>query len=111
MATTPTASSGSAARRSSDLRVYRRLLGFVAPYRARVAGAAAGLVLAALTLLAFGAGLRWLIDEGFTRGLTERLDQALVGLLLLVAVMSSATFLRAYLVNWIGERIAVDLRR
>jgi ATP-binding cassette subfamily B protein len=106
----PAAGSPSPARRG-ELRVYRRLLGFVAPYRAQVAGATVGLVLAALTLLAFGAGLRWLIDEGFTRGLTERLNQALVGLLLLVALMSSATFLRAYLVNWIGERIAADLRR
>ena len=96
--------------RSGDLRILLRLARFGVPYLRQVAGAATGLVLAAVTLLGFGSGLRWLIDEGMTRGAIERLDQALAGLLLLVAVMSAATFLRAYLVNWIGERVAADLR-
>ncbi len=97
--------------RSTDLRILLRLARFGAPYLRQILGAATGLVLAAVTLLGFGAGLRWLIDEGMTRAAVERLDQALVGLLVLVTVMSAATFLRAYLVNWIGERVAADLRR
>ena len=44
-----------------DLRGLRVLLGLLAPYRAQVAGAMLALVVAAATVRAFGAGLRWLV--------------------------------------------------
>jgi ATP-binding cassette subfamily B protein len=97
--------------RGRDLRVLRRLLRFVAPYKSRVALALLSLVVAASTVLVFGAGLRWLIDRGFVAGDVGLLDRALVGLLAVITMMAAATFSRAYLVTWLGERVAADLRR
>ncbi len=88
----------------------RPLLPFLAPYRLRLAGAAAALLVSSMAMLAFGWGLRWLIDEGLARG-GEALDWALVALLAVVAMLAIATYFRAYLVNWIGERFAAVLDR
>jgi ATP-binding cassette subfamily B protein len=99
------------ARRRPDPRVLRRLLGFLTPYRLAVVGAAFSLLAASLAVLGFGAGLRWLVDNGFARGQAARLDQALLVMLAVVVVLALATFARALLVSWIGERVAADLRR
>jgi ATP-binding cassette subfamily B protein len=104
---TPNARRAPDPRRARELRF---LLGFAAPYRWRIAGAAVALTFAAGTVLAFGLGLRWLVDHGLQHG-ADRLDQALIGLTVIVAVLALATFWRAYLVSWIGERVAADLRR
>ena len=95
----------------ADLRILKRLGGFLAPYKGRIAVAALALFIAAGTVLMFGAGLRWLVDQGFVRGEIRRLDQALVLLLAVIVVMAFATYARAYSVSWLGERIAADIRR
>ncbi len=97
--------------RRRDYRALRRLVMFVRPYRGRVALALLALVIAASTVLVFGAGLRWLVDRGFVGGDPGLLDQALVGLLAVIAVLALATFGRAYLVAWLGERVTADVRR
>jgi ATP-binding cassette, subfamily B, bacterial len=95
---------------SRNLRVLRRLVAFVRPYVAQMAIAAVALTIAAGAVLVFGSGLRWLIDQGFVAGAAHRLDQALVGMLVVVVVMAIATFGRAYFVSWLGERVAADIR-
>ncbi len=94
-----------------DFRGLRVLRGLIAPYRLQVAGALLALVVAAATVLVFGSGLRWLVDKGFRGGNAALLDQALLAMLGVVILLSAATFARAYLVSWIGERIAADIRR
>jgi ATP-binding cassette subfamily B protein len=96
--------------RSRNLRVLRRLFAFVRPYAGYALLAAVALTVAASAVLVFGAGLRWLIDKGFVSGAAHRLDQALVGMLVVVVVMAIATFGRAYFVSWLGERVAADIR-
>ncbi len=56
-------------------------------------------------------GLQWLVDHGFRKGGAGLLDAALLGLLAIVVLLAAATFTRAYLVTWLGERIAADLRK
>jgi ATP-binding cassette subfamily B protein len=97
--------------RSRDLRVLRRLFGFVVPYKGRVILAVLALIVAASTVLVFGTGLRWLIDRGFAAGDIGLLDRALIGLLGIITLMALATFSRAYFVAWLGERVTADLRR
>ena len=86
------------------------MLGFLRPYKGKIAGAVAALVLSSLAMLAFGIGLRWLVDQGLHSG-GGALDWALLGLLGIVTVLATATYFRAYLVNWIGERVAADIQR
>jgi ATP-binding cassette subfamily B protein len=102
----------SAETKRADIRRIRPLLRFLVPYKLRVAGAIVALVTTSLAMLAFGIGLRWLVDEGFGgRDGGRALDWALAGLLAIVAVLAAATYFRAYLVNWIGERFAADLQK
>jgi ATP-binding cassette subfamily B protein len=96
---------------SRDLQQLRRLAAFVRPYRWQVAATLVALVVAAGAVLVFGIGLRYLIDGAFTAGRTGALNHALKASLIVVVVLAAATFARAYLVAWLGERVVTDLRR
>ncbi|UUX51738.1 ABC transporter transmembrane domain-containing protein [Nisaea acidiphila] len=89
----------------------RALMPFVAPYRLQIAGAMVALVVAAVTVLAMGNGLRHLVDNGFSAGDPELLDQAVIVLLGVVILLAGASYARFYLVSWIGERVVADIRK
>ena len=88
-----------------------RLAGFVLPYRARLAGAVAALVVAAGCWLALGQWVKHVIDTGFASGAASALDQALAGMLAIAAVLALATWARFHLMMTLGERVVTDLRR
>ncbi|WP_338036037.1 ABC transporter transmembrane domain-containing protein [Halorhodospira abdelmalekii] len=88
-----------------------RLARMVAPYRWRLAAAAVAMLIAAGGVLAIGQGLRLLIDQGIAAGNAQMLDRALVVTLGLITVLAIASASRHYLITWIGERLAADLRR
>src|SRR5215469_10922039 len=89
-----------------------RLLGpYLRPYRGKVALALLSLLVAAGTVLAFGACLRALIDRGFAQGRSDVLDYALGSLLAVAFVLAVASGARFYLVSWLGERVVGTLRR
>ena len=96
---------------SRDISQLRHLLRFIAPYKPAIAGAMAALTVAAGTVLALGIGLRRLVDDGFRGGDTALLDQALIVMLGVIALMAAASYSRFYLVSWIGERVVADIRR
>jgi ATP-binding cassette, subfamily B, bacterial len=96
---------------SRDLRQLRRLGRYLRPYRWRLAATLVALVLAASSVLVLGVGLRHLIDGAFGAGRSGALDHALKASLLVIVVLALATFARAYLVTWLGERVIADLRR
>lgn len=96
--------------RGHDFKALKRLVAYVRPYRGRVALASLALIVSSSTVLMFGAGLRWLIDNGFVAGNADLLDRALTGLLLVIAALAASTFARAYLVAWLGERVTADVR-
>ncbi|MFQ5984049.1 MAG: ABC transporter transmembrane domain-containing protein [Alphaproteobacteria bacterium] len=96
---------------SRDLRHLRHVVRFLRPYRLQVAGAVAALTVAAGTVLAIGVGLRRLVDEGFAKGEAALLDQALVALFAVIALLALASYGRFFLVSWIGERLVADIRR
>lgn len=74
-------------------------------------GAAIALVVAAGSVLAIGQGLKRVIDFGISAGNPGLLDDALLGLGVVILLMSAATFGRFYLVTWLGERVTADIRR
>jgi len=63
---------------------------YLKPYRGRVALALLSLLVAAGTVLAFGACLRALIDRGFTQGRPDILNYALASLLAVAVVLAIA---------------------
>ena len=89
----------------------RLLVPFVRPYRWRVAAAAVALLGAAGLSLGIGQGLRILIDVGFASAAPGALDHAAIAMFAVVAGLAVATCVRFYMVSWLGERVAADLRR
>ena len=87
------------------------LLPYLRPYRLRTLAATAALLTASGLILTLGQGIRRLIDGGFATGNSTQLDHAALAMLAVVAALACATGARAYLVSWLGERVAADLRR
>ncbi|WP_137127777.1 ABC transporter transmembrane domain-containing protein [Roseomonas sp. HF4] len=88
----------------------RMLLPFLRPYLPRAGGAVVALLAAAGLTLAVGQGLRHIIDDGFAGG-PAALNQAAIVMGTIIAALGVATSARYYLVTWLGERVAADLRR
>lgn len=89
----------------------RVLWRFLARHRVRFWLAVMALLVAAGSVLALGQTLRLVVDRGFLDDDPAQLNLLLLvtmGVILLLAVASA---LRFYLVSWIGERVAADLRQ
>jgi ATP-binding cassette subfamily B protein len=82
---------------------------FARHYPARIAGAAASLVVAASSTLAIPGGFRLVIDKGFmaSGGDVSTYFRYLLGIVILLAL---ATATRFYFVSWLGERVVADIR-
>ena len=93
------------------MRRVRLLWQFVRPYKLQVIGAGIALTVAAGTVLGLGFGLRKLVDEGFASGNSALLDQAVLVLVGVIVLLAGASYVRFYLVSWIGERVVADIRR
>ncbi len=95
---------------SRNIGVLRAMLAFLKPYRGRALAATVALVFTAGVTLSIGQGLRLLVDSGFSAGSPEALNKALILFMSLVGLLAIGTFVRFYLVSWIGERVSADLR-
>lgn len=81
------------------------------PYKPTLVAAGAALVFTAAITLSIGQGLRILIDQGFSEGASSSdLNNAVILILALSLLMSVGTFVRFYLVSWLGERVSADIR-
>jgi ATP-binding cassette subfamily B protein len=87
------------------------VLRFLRPYRLRLAAAVAALLFTAAATLSLGRGLQLLIDRGFGGGTSADLRAAVGVLLAIAAAIAAGTFVRFYLVSWLGERVSADLRK
>ena len=108
---TGSAASGTDDRPRAEIGALRGIFPYLAPYKVAIAGALVALTIAASAVLIMGVGLRSLVDKGFSGGDTGLLDNALIGLLVVITVLTTATYARFFLVSWIGERIVADIRR
>jgi ATP-binding cassette subfamily B protein len=97
--------------RPGDLKKLAALIRFVAPYKGLFAWAMVALAVAASAILAIGQGLKHVIDRGFSAANAGTLDQTLILMLGLLLVLGVSTFVRYYLITWVGERFIADIRR
>ncbi|TAP31621.1 ATP-binding cassette domain-containing protein [Alteromonas sp. KUL42] len=79
-------------------------------YKSKVVGAVIALFTAAFAWLLLGQGIKYAIDNGFTDGTSELLNQAIVIVLAITVVACLATYARFYLMTWLGERVSADIR-
>ena len=97
--------------KSKHLSNFLPALRFLRPYKWRILIAGIALVTTAGVSLSLGQGVRLLIDQGFVAGSPETLTQTLLLFLALVTLLAFGTFLRFYMVSWLGERVSADLRK
>jgi ATP-binding cassette subfamily B protein len=90
--------------------VLGKLAPFLKPYRRRLFAASIALVVSSLTVLLLGQGLRHIVDQGLQQRDATLLNQAVLGFVIVAAILALATGARFYLVSWIGERVVADLR-
>ena len=96
---------------SRHRRAIRLATHFIAPYRWQAGGALLALIVTAGITLSMGQGIRLLVDKGFMTQSPHLLNQSIGFFLMLVLGLSVGTFVRFYLVSWIGERVVADIRR
>ncbi len=98
-------------QKSRNVGVLLKLLPFILPYRSVLALAGFFLLLAAGASLAVPAGVKQMIDHGFTRANGGMIDRYFLLLLLVSILLGLATAARFFCISWIGERVVADLRQ
>jgi len=91
-------------------RKLRGLVVLLSPYKARVAGMFAALVIGTAASLAPAPLAKTAIDSGILKGDEGTLDIVVVAFLASALIVWGATFLQTFLVGWVGQRALADLR-
>jgi ATP-binding cassette, subfamily B, bacterial len=92
------------------LSALKPLVPYALAYRGRIAAALAALAAASAATLAVPVAVRRVIDYGFSAGSPELIDTYFGFLVLVVAVLATASAVRYYCVVTLGERVVADLR-
>ncbi|MBZ0295915.1 MAG: ATP-binding cassette domain-containing protein [Anaerolineae bacterium] len=90
---------------------WRRLIGYLSPYKSRLVLALLALTVSAGLSLVFPAVISTVVDSVLVNADVNLLTNITLALLLVFLVRSVSTFLENYNLNYIGESIVVDLRR
>lgn len=90
---------------------WRRMLAYLGPYKARLAIAFVALILSAGLSLVFPAMIRDVIDSVLEQADMGLLNRITVLLLAVFVVRSFTSVVETYNVNFVGERLVVDLRK
>jgi ATP-binding cassette subfamily B protein len=87
------------------------IFAFVLPYKKMLTGALMALLVTAAISLSLGQGVKLIIDDGFVAGSIEQLTNAIIVMVVLIALLAIGTFTRFYLMSWLGERVSADIRK
>ena len=97
--------------KSNSIQPLRSLIPFIASYKGTLAIAILALLVSSAALLAMPIAVRNVIDHGFSVDDAANIDRYFFILLFFVFVIGFFGAMRAYFVNWLGERVVADLRR
>ena len=95
---------------SADWNQFRRLMVYLRPHIGRFTIAMIAIVIGSLLGLAGPYTLQFLIDAVFTQDNAQLLNQITVILIIIFALQAVFYFIRAYQLQYIGERVMIDLR-
>ena len=90
---------------------WRRMIAYLSPYKLRLLLAFVGLVISAGLSLVFPAVIRSVVDSVFTDADLALLDTITLVLLFVFFFRSLASFVQHFNLNYIGERVVVDIRQ
>ncbi|MBZ0302758.1 MAG: ATP-binding cassette domain-containing protein [Anaerolineae bacterium] len=89
---------------------WRRLIGYLGPYKARLGLSLIGLILSSATSLVFPAVISVVVDSVLVANNVDLLNRITLALMAVFLLSSIASFVERYNLNYIGEKIVVDLR-
>ena len=69
------------------------------------------LVVTSAITLSVGQGLRLLIDKGFVAKATSKLEFYVVMFIIIAFILAVFTYIRHYVISWLGERVSADIRK
>ncbi|CAH0990426.1 Lipid A export ATP-binding/permease protein MsbA [Sinobacterium norvegicum] len=98
-------------KQQTTLNVVKSISRYLLPYKKTMLAAGIALIVTAGITLSIGQGLQQLIDLGFATGSRQQLSQSIVFIMILIGLMTIGTFVRFYLVSWLGERVSTDIRK
>jgi len=87
------------------------IFSFIKPYKLMLTLALLALLVTAAVNLSLGQAVKFVIDNGFIAGSKQQLQEAILGLILLISLLAVGTFSRVYLMTWLGERVSADIRK
>ena len=96
--------------KSNSIQPLRSLIPFIASYKGTLAIAILALLVSSTALLAMPIAVRNVIDHGFSVDDAANIDRYFFILLFFVFVIGFFGAMRAYFMNWLGERVVADLR-
>lgn len=89
---------------------FRLILTRLGHYPKQLLAACLALIITAGITLSLGQGIRWVIDRGLAADDIQNLKLGLTFLMGISIVMAIGTYIRFYMMSWLGERISADLR-
>ncbi|CAG0931002.1 Putative multidrug export ATP-binding/permease protein [Thermoflexales bacterium] len=95
---------------SADWNQFRRLMVYLKPHLGRLSVAMLAIVIGSVLSLAGPYTLQYLIDAVFTQNNAELLNRITLVLIAIFALQAVFYFIRAYQLQFIGERVMIDLR-
>jgi len=93
-----------------NIKSLKPMLRYLRPYRLQICGAGVALVFTSSAVLGMGGGLRYLVDQGLSKGNEHLLDRAFWMLMGVTLLLAAASYVRFSLVSWIGEKTVADIR-
>jgi ATP-binding cassette subfamily B protein len=96
---------------TKKMSVLLSLMQFFKPYKLQMWVFITALVCTSAVTLSIGQGLRMVIDQGFVQQSLEHLNQAIMFIVIASVLMAIGTYVRFYLISWLGERVTADLRK
>ncbi len=96
--------------KSKNLNSLNQTFRYLKPYKFQIVLSAIALLFTAGVTLSLGQGLKHLVDAGFSARSSQELGYSLIGIIFIGILLAGGTYLRHYLVSWIGERVSSDLR-
>ena len=90
---------------------WRRMVAYLRPYTGRIIIALVATALSAGLSLVFPLVIERVVDSVLTEGNIELLDQITIILLGVFLFRSFTSLVETYLLNWVGERIVMDVRQ
>jgi subfamily B ATP-binding cassette protein MsbA len=89
---------------------WRRMIGYLRPYLARLSLALVALTFSAALSLVFPAVIGTVVDSALLESSSTQLDTIALALMGVFLLRSVTTLIESYNLNYIGERIVTDLR-